>query len=293
MKLLLHRFIFRFNGFNFYKKIISAFFVFSFFASTTISVYAGNGNPHGGARDAGVAGASLTFGDAFSMFNNVAGMAWQQGFRAGLYNETRYGLKELSTNGLSVSYGNTKSGSVGLGIKYFGYNQYNEQDISFGYARLLSTKISGGIQFHFLKTNFGDAYYGDKSTLTVSLGMQYKVTEKLQFAFNIFNPTRNQLANYNNERFPTIVKAGFCWKPNEKVMLCVEDEKSVQGKNIIKGGIEYHITKPLYLRTGIAGTPANGSFGLGLELKKFKIDIAANYHPVLGVTPHFSLLANL
>jgi hypothetical protein len=59
----------------------------------------------------------------------------------------------------------------------------------------------------------------------------------------------------------------------------------------VKSGLEYRLAEPLHLRLGVASNPVSYSFGIGIELPgNIKIDIASNYHQLLGFTPAFTLM---
>ena len=62
---------------------------------------------------------------------------------------------------------------------------------------------------------------------------------------------------------------------------------------MFKTGIEYHIIKPVFVRIGIATNPTTYSFGAGFEFYRFKLDVAASRHPVLGFSLQSSLIYDI
>ena len=132
--------------------------------------------------------------------------------------------------------------------------------------------------------------YGSNSSVTVAIGLISRLSNELSLGVYIYNPTRNKLAEFDNERIPTIMKLGLDYHFSEKVILALETEKNIDFDAILRLGIEYHIINKLYLRGGIATDPIQSSFGFGLELKEFKIDFSSSFHQTLGVTPGISLL---
>ncbi len=77
---------------------------------------------------------------------------------------------------------------------------------------------------------------------------------------------------------------------SDKVTCAIESQKDISKKAVFKAGIEYKAVKEFYLRAGISTNPDLGSFGFGINLKSLKIDVSANYHQVLGVSPQFGLM---
>ncbi|MBK8848517.1 MAG: hypothetical protein IPO27_19045 [Bacteroidetes bacterium] len=251
----------------------------------TMHVYAGNYTTHAGGRDAALSGATICVNDAFSVFNNPAAGAITPGLRLAAALDYRFGMKQLATNSFAFSYGKEKIGTFGLSFSQFGFSLYNEQIATLSYARVLSEKLSGGMQFHYIRVNLGDEYYGNKGALAASLNMFYKTSETFSMGFNVFNLTNTSLAEYNNERIPTIIRVGARWQPNIKVAVNVETEKNLDQPNQLKLGVEYRPLKQLSVMVGVKGKPAAFSFGVGYALNKWRIDFASSYHPVLGYSP--------
>ena len=140
----------------------------------------------------------------------------------------------------------------------------------------------------YLTTKIAEGY-GSKGLLAAEIGIQSKPIKGLTIGAHVFNPTRAKIAEYNNERLPTILRLGADYNFSDKIILAVETEKDISQKAIFKAGLEYKAVKEFYLRLGIATNPTLSSFGFGLNLKNFKIDFSANYHQTLGVVPQLGL----
>lgn len=252
------------------------------------TLIAGDGNLANGSRSSAVGGASSTYADLWSAYNNQAGLGRLKNITVGLTNEFRFLIPELSVRGLAFALPAKNLGVFAVSISYFGYSQYNEKKIGLAYARSFGDKISAGIQINYLSTHIGEGY-GNRNTFTVEAGIQATLIKDLVIAAHVSNPTRAKLAEYEDERIPTTLKIGLGYTISEKVIISAESEKNLAEKNIIKAGVEYHIAKPLFLRTGISNNPGMFSFGFGLILDKLKIDVASTYHQVLGFSPQLSL----
>ncbi len=252
-----------------------------------LSVASGENPPIGG-RSAGMANASVTSTDFWSLSSNQAGIASIQNFSAGIYYENRFGIKELGLKAGAVVMP-TNSGVFALSITNFGYSLYNENKIGLAYARNFSNKFSAGIQLDYLSTHIAENY-GNSSAIAAELGMIFKMNSKMAIGAHIYNPTRAKIASYNDERAPTIAKLGMSYIFSEKVSIAVEAEKDIQYNPFFKAGIEYHPINQLYFRTGISTNPMLNTFGFGLELKNFNLDFATSYHQTLGFSPQFSII---
>ena len=54
-------------------------------------------------------------------------------------------------------------------------------------------------------------------------------------------------------------------------------------------GMEYQLLTHFYVRTGIKTTPLLPTLGIGYRLSGFIVDVAALYHPVLGISTGIGL----
>ena len=241
-----------------------------------------------GARQSAMGTASVSFHDVWAVQNNQAGLASLENMTIGFHFENRYlapqyGLKSL-VFGLPTS-----QGTFGVNINYFGYSLYNESKIGLAYARKFSDYFSLGISLDYLNYYIADFYYGNKGTAVAEIGVLSKPLEKLTFGVHIYNPTMSQVADYNNERIPTIVRFGLNYEFNEKFLMAVETEKDIDFKPRYKVGLEYFIIDDVALRTGIITNPFENSFGIGYIKKRISANIAFSTNKLLGLTPYVSL----
>jgi hypothetical protein len=250
--------------------------------------FAGNEPATAGGRAAGVGGAAVTYSDVWSAFHNQAGLAYIKKFSAGVFNETPFLLSDLSTRGAAVALPVNDLGVFALSLNYYGFNLYNEKKFGLAYAKSFGERISAAIQLDYLGTSISEGY-GSNSAFTVEAGFRAEILPKLFLGAHIFNPTRAKLADYDEEKIPTVLKAGLGYYFSDKVLVSIESEKNMDENNIFKAGVEYHIVKILYLRGGISTNPTLTSFGFGLDFDSFKFDVAAAYHQQLGYTPNVSL----
>ena len=242
-----------------------------------------------GARSAAIGNASVTLIDFWAVHNNQAGMAYYKKIAVGAYYENRFLLKETGLKCVSVVIPVKKAGVFGLNISNFGFNLYSESKIGLAYAMAFGERILAGVQLDYIYTHIGENY-GNKSLLTFEVGMRARIIKNLVIAVHVFNPANLRLSSNNRERIPLIYKIGLSYSFAEKALLATEVEKDMNFKPVFKGGFEYKVAKPVYLRIGIATNPTTYSFGVGFEYHKFKLDISASRHAILGFSPQASLI---
>jgi hypothetical protein len=113
--------------------------------------------------------------------------------------------------------------------------------------------------------------------------------KNLYIGAHVFNPTKAKIAEYDDERIPTIFRIGLGYNFSDKVLVSIESEKDIEYDPSFKFGIEVIMKKYVYLRAGISTNPVLNTFGIGYALKRFKVDIAFSKHPVLDYTSHISM----
>ncbi len=239
-----------------------------------------------GARQSAMGTAGVTFSDIWAVQNNQAGLAGLKNMSIGFHFENRYLTPQYGLKALAFGLP-TSQGTFGVDVNYFGYSLYNETKIGLAYARKFSDYFSVGIQLDYLNYFIAD-YYGNKGTAIAEIGVLSKPFKNLTFGVHIYNPTLSQVADYNNERVPTIVKFGLNYKFNDKFLIAAETEKDIDFKPRYKVGLEYYIIDDIALRTGIITNPFENSFGIGYIKKHISANIAFSTNKILGITPYVS-----
>jgi hypothetical protein len=233
-------------------------------------------------RSKGVANASVAFTGINSILSNQAGLAELEHIGFLLSAEQRYLLNDLNNFGVGFAMP-TNSGTFGVSVNYFGFEDFNQSKIGLIYARKLMEKLSVGIQFDLLNTQISE--YGNKNLLTFEIGMQSELMENLLIGFH---PVKLEIIE--DEFLPTILRAGVTYTASKKLNLHAELEKDFDFPFVFKGGIEYELVSEFWLRIGVHTNPTALSFGLGYQMKNgLRFDLASNYHQELGFTPSIGL----
>ena len=235
----------------------------------------------GSGKAAGLNGINTTFDDIYATAGNQSGIAKVDTFGAFAFAEQRFLLDELTgvTAGVVIP---TKGGNFGVTLSYFGFQTLSEQKIGLAYGRKLLKNLSIGGQMDFFNLQTGD--FGSASTFTFEFGMQYDYSEKLTFGIHTLNPIR---ANLNeDEILASNLKIGLSYKFIEAATLFAEFEKDLNFESSFRGGMTYLPTPSLEFRAAVRTNPTSFAFGAGYKMKSgFGLDLAANYHQILGFTP--------
>jgi hypothetical protein len=245
-----------------------------------------------GARSLGLSHASVSFSDVWGTFHNQAGIAGLEGFSAGFFYESRFGVDLLSLSAGSVVLP-VGEGAFGLSFFQFGSGVFKENKYALAYARRLSEKWSAGIQLDYLTQTFPENARA-KGFATVEGGVLFQPSEKLHLGAHVFNPVKGGIeAPAGKVEMPVIFRAGGHYRFDEMVLVAFEAEKDNQNPALLKTGIEFLPVENLTLRLGVSGKPFKYTAGVGYKAGNISADLGFSYHGNLGITPSVSVQIHL
>lgn len=238
--------------------------------------------------------ASVTLSDVWAIGNNVAGLGQLSRPIVGVYAENRYLLSALNTVAAvaavplgAVEDNKAKNGVVGVEVQRFGGKLYSEQRVGAGYG-YRGGLVSVGVRVDMLQLSIEGL--GSKRAMAVSLGGQAElVPKRLVFGAYLYNLNQAKLADYQQERVPTVLKAGISYRASGKVQLSIETEKDVEQDADFKAGLEYLVIEKLALRAGFRTLTEETTAGVGVKAGALAIDYAAAWQGALGLSQHVGI----
>ncbi|RZK95724.1 MAG: hypothetical protein EOO62_29830 [Hymenobacter sp.] len=179
-----------------------------------------------------------------------------------------------------------EQGVVGLEAQRFGGTLYNEVRMGAAYGYRLGAVNIGG-RLDMLQVSFRDL--GSRRAVVGSLGGQADVVpEHLTFGVYLYNLNQAKLANYQDERVPTVLRAGLAYQAGKQVLLVVESEKDIEHDAGFKAGLEYLPAPAVAVRAGYASLSQQTTAGVGVKAGDFQFDYAAGWHSALGLSQFLS-----
>lgn len=178
-------------------------------------------------------------------------------------------------------------GVVGVMAQRYGGRLYSEQALGVAYGYQLGT-VRIGAKIDVLQVSLEGL--GSRQTVAASLGGQADIIpRKLTFGATLYNLNQARLAPYQDERVPTVLRAGLGWRASEKVVVLVETEKDVEQDADFRAGLEYRPLPVLALRGGLASLTHQTTGGVGFHSGALQLDYAAAWHQVLGLSQQVSV----
>lgn len=261
----------------------------------------GNGPAGQGGRAQALGNAAATLsGEVWAGANNAAGLGSLTRPTAGAYLENRYLITSLNVAAAAVALplgvvepaasglpARASHGVLGLGAQRFGGVLYNETRLGAAYGYRLGVVSIGG-RLDMLQVSFQDL--GSRRALVASLGGQADILpQRLTLGVHLYNLTQARLANYQDERVPTVLRAGLAYRPGKQVLLLAEAEKDVEHAAGLKAGVEYLPVPAVAVRLGYTSLSQQATGGVGLRAGDFQFDYAAGWHSALGLSQYFSV----
>lgn len=229
---------------------------------------------------------SLNSNDVWSSTCNPAGLAEVKKFSCGLFYNSPFLMKDLSSQLVVFAFPLNKNISSGISLFRFGNDVFSKNEIAFGGGMRLSDKLRFGAQLHFQYV-----YQSEQNPLYYAfpeLGITYKINSKLNGSASVRNFT-SSLYNKHKIYEPQLLRVGLTYVFDEKVK--VHTQIIFQDKNypFVGVGIDYFPKDKIYIGLNISSAHQPFNIGVGYKLKPLEIKIAFAYHQLLGLSPSSSI----
>lgn len=233
---------------------------------------------------------SKNFTDVFSINGNVAAPASAKSFGVAVYGEQRFMLSELGLYSTAITVPSS-TGNFSLTADYYGYKNYNESELSAGYARKLNEKVDIGVAFNYFSLHI--PAYGNASAFNFDLGAIFHITEQLHSGINIYNPLSSRLGKNSEEKLMPVYKAGLGYDLSASFFTSVEVIKEQGGSTGIHASMQYKPITELFARAGVVTSSNIWYAGVGYLFKELRLDVTVSMHRQLGISPGLLLLYQL
>jgi hypothetical protein len=235
-------------------------------------------------------GASITLSDRWAAFNNIAGIAEVRQSGAGFGFIHAFGLAAWNTS-YAVIQSPIRKGAAALTVERWGDATFSRTLIGAGFAHKINYVSLGG-QLVLHQTAIAEV--GILHRVLINFGGIAQIIPELVFAAHITNMNQAKVADFRDERLPTVLKAGLSYRPGKRFMVNAETVKDVDLPALFRFGAEYALVEDvLFARVGALTEPSLSSFGVGFCHKVWRIDYGVQFQTRLGFAHHLSLLVDL
>ena len=243
-----------------------------------------------GARAVALNGAYTSLSNnSLSIFYNPSGLG-QVKYRelSAYYSPAPFGLTELSTASLTFAEP-TKYGTLGLGIKTYGYELYRENNFILSYGNSYKGKLFYGLNLNYYNLKIQN--YNSASAFGLDVGVMAYIYKSVRWGFFGKNITGSKIGEAN-EKIAQVYRTGINYQPVSNVNLMLEAEKDVKYPVSVRAGFEYSLMDYIDLRAGVGSEPTSFTGGIGLHYNLFSLDYALYKSPDLGITHQGTITVN-
>ena len=237
-------------------------------------------------KDPGLGIYSRHFQQVFAVEEHPAALAQTTALTAGVYAERRFMLKATSLYAAAIALP-TGPGAFSVNMQRFGFTDYQEQKLGFGYGRHLGKLVDIGLQADYFSKSIPG--YGQAGLTTFNGGVLVHISPHVHAGADVFNPVRRKLDKLGEEKMPAAYTVGAGYESTQFYIGAAVVSQSDQHL-LTKVSCEYLPVKQLALQAGIATNPQYNFAGVSLRWPHLRIDFAGSYHPQLGITPGVAII---
>lgn len=244
-----------------------------------------------GAKHYALASADIALSKSpFAVFTNPAGLNQLTNTEIGIYHSPApFGLTELSNTFIAVQHP-FDFGSLGFGIKSYGFELYRETGFTLAYSNNFFDNIYTGVSIEMQRVTIQN--YGSDNAFMINVGGVYFLSEEFSTGFSLMNLNRATIGNEKSQRAVTM-KMGLGYYPIKNLQLFAAIEKESDRNSTLCYGISFSPINEISLRTGISNVPKRFTAGIGLNYSFFEIEYAMGYHQILGYSHQFGIVISI
>ena len=198
--------------------------------------------------------------------------------------------REMGTKSLGAAIPDFKAGAIGIDYTHFGNLDYHQQKVSLAQGlAIVERYLALGVALHYFSIGTSDPHYDSQRTMSFSLGLLSRPSDKLSLGLNIFNPNPLLLPKLSRDWLSCHLNLGATYSLSPDLLALAEIEKELSRPTRLRVGLEYNYSHTFFGRIGMATRPTIYTFGMGYWHKSCTINLALQIHQILGTTPHVSM----
>jgi hypothetical protein len=224
-------------------------------------------------RSAALGGIYCTLQEGWSATGNIAATSLTQQTNVGTGYELIPNVAGANRVGAFVTTP-MLSGMANISLFRFGNQHYSESVFGVGYAHKIKQSAIG---FGAQAIQYNATGFGSKTRLSFTFSGLHSFGEHLILGAYLQNVTQTTLDKETQEKLPTRMAIGLCWKPTAQIGLYAEMFQDPKHPSQIKFGVEYSVTQKFTIRSGVQPKPSLAACGFGFTHKQISVDTALQY----------------
>jgi len=235
-----------------------------------------------GAEATALGGSYVTQHSVFSSRHNVAGIAFleKNALAVGLRNN--YLASNLNDFYLLSAF-NLGAGKLGVDFLNYGFEAYQQNEVGLSYALKLNSNWSFGSRLRYANCAIPQESI-NRYLISADVGLLRK-SKKWRYAATVQNIIQSKWQGRVVENEPVILRVGAGYYFSKEAAVSAEFYKSSNAAADFRLGVNYKIVEQLDIRFGFGTLQPNVSFGFGIFVNGFQINVVATWHQQLGLSP--------
>lgn len=225
--------------------------------------------------------------DAFSCNSDPASMVLIKQAQAGISMERKFMLNALySYAGVAILP--AASGHFGFRWSYGGLDAFRQSGAALAYARALGKTIQAGVQFRY--SSISVKGYGGAQTIGYVVAANACIGTQMRVGLLIGNFGTGKFNRFPGEKLPVIVSAGFAHDFSGNFVMAMNICKEEDSTPRLSAGFQYRLAETVLVKCAFSTSGSQASFGAGIRMDWFRVDVSTAYHPQLGISPGIGVL---
>ncbi len=229
----------------------------------------------------------VLFGAEMALFNPAA--------IAGVYDRTvtvsgrlPFSNMDFGTCGIDGAFHLSGRWNVGVNLRYFGGDLYNEQMAAMTLAGMLTDDMSFGVQPVICRASIADGVleYGSTTAIAVNFGFQVRMYNRWLLAASVRNPFQARLGE-SSEYLRRRIDVGLRYEPATGMLSALTFSRDFNGMRIHVG--QSLPLGPVTILAGVQSNPVSISGGLDSSIGCIGFKYAVITHPQLNLTHQFGV----
>jgi hypothetical protein len=137
------------------------------------------------------------------------------------------------------------------------------------------------------------AGYGSAGTIGFQVGAIFNLSDVFRVGMHVYNPAGGRFGKHSTEKLASIYSMGLGYDLTKQVFISTVINKEENRPVHFNVGLHYQFAESFFARVGILTDTGSPYMGIGLLWNFFRLDVAVNYHPQLGISPAMLLAIDL
>ncbi|MFH5831615.1 hypothetical protein [Halalkalibaculum sp. DA384] len=242
-----------------------------------------------GARSIGMGQAVTALANSgWGLFSNPAVLSARQS-TVSFFGIRYYGLSEI-TDMAAVGTFPAKWGVIGVGAHRYGFELFSESRIRIAYKHSFQGFHYGAVlNYNHIAQGGG---YGSAGAVGLDLGIAAPLFDGAWIGARATNINHPRYGN-TEEPLPRELAIGLSYRLSGIALFTSDVVKDVRFPLAYRGGVEVKIFERFAGRVGVTTLPATFAAGFGYSFGIWEINVVAQHHAELGISPGLDLSLNL